>query len=392
MSSRDDAWESISKSQRIVVKIGTRSLLLEDGSFDFKTIATLVQNIKALMRDDGKEVILVTSGAVSAGMKKLGMEERPRDLVLQQVTAAVGNPLLLNEYIRMFGEVPVAQILLTQQDLSNRKSFLHFLNTMERLLEKGIVPIVNENDVVSIDELVDTRMGESGKDYNFSDNDVLSALVAASTGAGTLVILSDVDGLYSTHPDHDDARFIPHVDTIDEEIKKAGKDSGQGGRGGMVTKLRAAEICMQAGAWMVIGNAKRVELPSLLAGSCKCTVFKPVAKRPNKHLWMIFATNTSGSIKLDEGAVRAIRDGASILLPGIIACRGKFNRGDVIEFLDARDDSCLGKGITNFSSQEIHRFMAIYAKDPASFRSLSLGEVIHRDKMSFISMPPIPQE
>ena len=254
----EDVQGCIHEAQNIVVKIGTKSLLLDDSSFDFKIIASLVQDIKILVRNKGKRVVLVTSGAVSAGMRKLEMDERPRDLVLQQVAASVGNPLLMNEYIRMFGDMPVAQILLTQQALSDRVTYNHFSNTMDRLLRMKIVPIVNENDVISIDELVDTRYGEKHTEYNFSDNDVLSALVAASINADLLVILSDVDGLYTNHPDSNEAEFIPVVNAVTEDIIKMGKDGSKLGRGGMQTKLKAAQICSMAGVWMVIADAKKV--------------------------------------------------------------------------------------------------------------------------------------
>src|SRR5271157_387259 len=205
----ETSWDAIKNAHRIVVKIGTKSVLASDGSFDFKTMAALIYDIKTMVKDEGKELVLVTSGAVAAGMKKLGMKERPRDLVLQQVAASVGQPLLLNEYIRMFDDMSVAQILLTQQDLSMRKSYVHFFNAMEQMLKMKIVPILNENDVVSIDELVGTKSGETAKDYNFSDNDVLSALVAASISADLLIVMSDVDGLYNKHPNAKDAEFLP---------------------------------------------------------------------------------------------------------------------------------------------------------------------------------------
>ncbi|MHA1684545.1 MAG: glutamate 5-kinase [Promethearchaeota archaeon] len=379
----EDSWDEIAAATRIVIKIGTKSLLLDDGSFDFKTIASIVQSIKELVRG-GKEVVLVSSGAVSAGMKKLGMDDRPRDVVMQQVAASVGNPLLLNEYVRMFGDMPVAQVLLTQQDLSNRKSYLHFRNTMERLMREKIVPVVNENDVISIDELVGTKSGESEIDYNFSDNDVLSALVATSLGAGLLVILSDVDGLYTKHPDAKGSEFVPFVEKIDDHIKRMGKDGSKFGRGGMVTKLRAAEICTRSNVWMVIAHAKKSDLPDLLQGLCKCTIFKPEMKLPSKHLWMVFAANVEGKIFLDDGAVRALDHGASILLPGIRECRGDFNKNAVIEIYGTLGSNCIGKGITKWSSQEIRRFKELYETDPASFRDQKVGEIIHRDNIAFI--------
>ncbi|MHA1794154.1 MAG: glutamate 5-kinase [Promethearchaeota archaeon] len=375
-------WSDISKANRIVIKIGTKSLLLDDGSFDFKTIASVVQDIKFMVKNTGKQVVLVTSGAVSAGMKKLGMKARPKDVVMQQVAASVGNPLLLNVYIRLFDEMPVAQVLLTQQDLSSRKSYLHFLNTMDRLLQERIVPIVNENDVVSIDELVDTRKGEKGTEYNFSDNDVLSALVAASIGAQLLIILSDVDGLYTKHPNSPKAEFVSYVQSIDDEIRRMGKEGSKYGKGGMITKLRAAEICMLSGVWMVIANAKKTNLVELISRANKCTVFKPMKKLPDKHLWMIFAANVEGKLLIDDGAIAAIQKGASILLPGIVKCEGDFQKGDVVEVLNESKDKVICKGIVNYSSQEIARFMDMYRQSPNTFKKQGISEIMHRDKMA----------
>jgi len=377
----EEAWPAIRDAKRIVIKIGTKSLLLDDRSFDFKTMATLIQDIKQMIKDQGKEVVLVTSGAVSAGMKKLGIEERPRDLVLQQVAAGVGNPLLLNEYVRMFDDVPVAQVLLTQEDLSNRISYNHFLDAMERMLQMGVVPIVNENDVVSIDELVGTKSGESMIDYNFSDNDVLSALVAASINADLLVVMSDVDGLYTKPPTEDGAEFIPYVDELTDEIKVLGLGGSNLGRGGMVTKLKAAQICMQSGVWMIITNAKKAEVIDLVASGGKCTIFKPAERLPGKKLWIIFAANVQGKISLDDGAVEAIRSGASLLLPGITSVQGEFHENDVVEIWDSTD-LCLGRGMTNYSAQEIERFLTLYHQDKKLFRSQNVEEIVHTEKMA----------
>lgn len=377
-------WNQVKNCNRIVVKIGTKSLLLDDRSFDYKVIASLVQDIKELMKDQGKEVVLISSGAVSAGMRKLGMAHRPRDLVMQQVAASVGNPLLINEYTRMFDDVPVAQILLTQNDLSNRISYVHFSNTMEKLLKEKIVPIVNENDVISIDELIDTKSGESDKDYNFSDNDVLSAIVAASIGADLLVILSDVDGLYTKHPNAKDAEFIERVDELNDDIWRLGYEGSKSGRGGMATKLKAAEISSKSGIWMIIAHAKRVSLAKLINDGDKCTVFKPEIKMPDKKVWMVFAANVSGRVTVDDGAIKALHQGASLLLPGIKECTGTFHKDDVIEFWDEKQERLIGKGITNYSSQEIAGYLELYARNPGTFKERNIAEIIHRDKFTLM--------
>jgi glutamate 5-kinase len=379
------AWDAIKAAKRIVIKIGTKSILLGDRSFDFKTMAALIHDIKDMVKNQGKEVVLVTSGAVSAGMKKLRWEERPRDLVAQQVAAAVGNPLLLNEYVRLFDDTPVAQVLLAQQDLSNRKSYLHFSNALEMMLKLKVIPVLNENDVVSIDELAETVSGESGKDYNFSDNDVLSALVAASINADLAIIMSDVDGLYTKKPSAKNANFIPYVEKLTNDVMAMGQEGSKAGRGGMATKLKAAQICTMSGVWMVICNAKKTDIGKLVNDGARCTIFKPLERMPGKKIWMIFAANVSGKIMLDEGAVKAVSSGASILLPGIVQASGEFHKGDVVEVWDAEGSRLLGKGLANHSSNEIDRFLKLHKNDREAFKKESVSEVILRDNFTLMS-------
>jgi glutamate 5-kinase len=379
------AWDAIKAARRIVIKIGTKSILLGDRSFDFKTMAALIHDIKDMVKNQGKEVVLVTSGAVSAGMKKLGWNERPRDLVAQQVAAAVGNPLLLNEYVRMFDDAPVAQVLLAQQDLSNRKSYLHFSNAMEMMLKLKVIPVLNENDVVSIDELADTSSGESGKDYNFSDNDVLSALVAASINADLSIVMSDVDGLYTKKPGAKDSVFIPYVEKLTDDIIAMGQEGSKAGRGGMATKLKAAQICTMSGVWMLICNAKKTDIGKLVNDGARCTIFKPSERMPGKKIWMVFAANVNGKIMLDEGAVKAVSSGASILLPGIVQASGEFHKGDVVEVWDAEGSRLLGKGLANHSSDEIDRFLKLHMNDREAFKKESVSEVILRDNFTLMS-------
>nr|MDO8084566.1 glutamate 5-kinase [Candidatus Sigynarchaeum springense] len=379
------AWDAIKAARRVVIKIGTKSILLDDRSFDFKTMAALIHDIKDMVKNQGKEVVLVTSGAVAAGMRKLGWNERPRDLVAQQVAAAVGNPLLLDEYVRMFDDMPVAQVLLTQQDLSNRKSYLHFSNALEMMLKLKVIPVLNENDVVSIDELADTSSGESGKDYNFSDNDVLSALVAASINADLAIIMSDVDGLYTRKPSAKNAGFIPYVEALTGDIMALGQEGSKAGRGGMATKLKAAQICTMSGVWMLICHAKKTDIGKLMNEGARCTVFKPSERMPGKKIWMIFAANVSGKIMLDEGAVKAVSSGASILLPGILQTSGDFHKGDVVEVWDERRSKLLGKGLSNLSSYEIERFINLYRNDREAFKKEAVNEVIIRDNFTLMS-------
>ncbi|NMC06314.1 MAG: glutamate 5-kinase [Candidatus Lokiarchaeota archaeon] len=378
------ALDAIKAAKRVVIKIGTKSVLLDDHSFDFKTMAALIHDIKDMVKNQGREVVLVTSGAVAAGMKKLGWKERPRDLVAQQVAAAVGNPLLLNEYVRLFDDSPVAQVLLTQQDLSNRKSYLHFSNAIEMMLKIKVIPVLNENDVVSIDELADTSSGETGKDYNFSDNDVLSALVAASINADLAIIMSDIDGLYTKKPSARDADFIPYVEHLTGDIMAMGQEGSKAGRGGMVTKLKAAQICTMSGVWMLICHAKKTDIGKLVNEGGRCTIFKPSERMAGKKIWMVFAANVSGKIMLDKGAVKAVSGGASILLPGVVHVSGDFHKGDVVEVWDEPGSKLLGKGLANYSSGEIDRLIKLRTRDRETFKREPVEEVILRDNLALM--------
>lgn len=344
-------WEDIQGKKRFVIKIGTNSLLEKDGRFDFVAIAKLIKGIKELLKQQ-KEVLLVSSGAVSAGMKKIGMKERPKEVVAQQALAAIGNPILMQQYMQMFEEIPVAQILLTQHDLSCRSNYLHFRNAMEKLISMGVVPIINENDVVSIDELAGTVENPVSTEYNFSDNDVLSALVAGALDADVLIVLSDVDGLYTKNPSHNNAEFIDIVEKVDEKIRLMAGSSNKGGRGGMKTKILAAEIVTKSGGYMIITSAKEASLPEIIKGNVKCTTFLPVKDLPKKSIWLTYATNVAGKIQIDEGAVKAITSGASLLLPGIKDTIGDFVEKDVVQIIDI-NSKVIARGITNYSAKVI---------------------------------------
>lgn len=348
---KKDLWKQILNKKRFVIKIGTNSLLEKNGNFDFVSIAKLIKGIKKLL-ENGKEVLLVSSGAISAGLKKIERNEQPNDIVEQQVLAAIGNPVLMQQYMQMFGDTPVAQVLLTQHDLSSRSNYTHLRNAMEKMIELGIVPIINENDVVSIDELAGTSENPTSTEYNFSDNDVLSALVTGAIDADVLIILSDVDGLYTKHPNSPHAELLEVVEKIDPNIRKMAQTGSKGGRGGMKTKVLAAEIATKSGAYTIITSAKDVSVSDLLSGNMRSTIFMPDKSLSNKSIWLLYATNASGKIIIDEGAVKAIKKGASLLLPGIIDVKGDFVEKDVIQ-LSNTEGIVVGKGITNYSSKVI---------------------------------------
>ncbi|MCP4761605.1 MAG: glutamate 5-kinase [archaeon] len=344
---KKEIWKDIQNKKRFIIKIGTNSLLEKSGKFDYVSIAKLVKGIKILI-ENGKEVLLVSSGAISAGMKKLGLKERPNDIVAQQAIAAIGNPILMNQYSQMFEETPIAQVLLTQHDLSGRSNYMHLRNALEKMLSMGIVPIINENDVVSIDELAGTDINPNKTEYNFSDNDVLSALTTGALDADVLIILSDVNGLYTKHPNSPKAEFIDIVEKVDDKIKKMGQKGGKGGRGGMKTKILAAEIATKSGAYTVITSAKDSTIDELISGNIKCTIFLPEKARSKKSIWLIYATNADGKIVIDEGAKKALKSGASLLLPGIRDIQGNFVEKEVVQIID-ENLTVFAKGIVNYS-------------------------------------------
>ncbi|MHA1339299.1 MAG: glutamate 5-kinase [Promethearchaeota archaeon] len=376
---RKKIWEQIRSKKRFVIKIGTNSLLEKSGDFDYETIAKLVKGVKYLLKNK-KEVILVSSGAVSAGVKQIKMKNRPNDIVAQQVLAAIGNPILMQKYMQMFDDIPIAQVLLTQIDLAKRSNYLHFRNAMEKMISMGIVPIINENDVVSIDELAGTSLNPTEKEYNFSDNDVLSAIVVGAIEAEVLIILSDVDGLYTKHPNSPKAEFIEIVQNINETVKKMAGFQSKGGRGGMKTKIMAAEIASKVGAYTIITNAKKINIQKLLDDKLKCTIFLPSKALPSKKIWLIYATNADGKIQIDNGAIKAIKNGASLLLPGIVKTYGGFVEKDVVLIVD-QHQNVIAKGIANYSSKVIKERLEQLKEGTLPKKTF---EVISHENMEFL--------
>ncbi|GAB4331133.1 MAG: glutamate 5-kinase [Promethearchaeota archaeon] len=378
---RDDHWNDVLSAKRVVVKVGTSSLVRGDGKFDLEVMKRLAHDLEWL-KARGNQVALVSSGAVVAGLEALGLEERPRDVVTQQVLAAVGNPLLVAAYARFFTAHPIAQVLLTQENLSNRRSFNHFRDAIERMLGMDIVPVINENDVVSIDELTHPE----GVEFNFSDNDVLAALVTASIHADLLLLLSDTDGLYTKHPNSPYAEFVPLVRKITPRVKAMGRSgSGKVGRGGMASKIYAAEIAGRAGAHALIVNAKTTRVREIFSeGAGVGTLFLPGAKLPDKKLWILYASSPKGRLFVDEGARRALVDGgASLLVRGITGVKGKFAAGDVVT-LCGPDGAPFANGIANYSAAEVRRVLAMPREVQVEFIKMAeLREVIGRDSMTF---------
>ena len=338
-------------SRLIVVKVGTSSITTGEGKLDEKEMHRLVNQIATAI-EQGDKIVLVTSGAVAAGIAELGVPPKPNDIVFQQASAAAGQSVLMARYRGLFKEhgLRVAQILLTAEDLSNRASYLHTCNVLGLLLKLGVVPIVNENDVTSIDELMPLNKGCR---VNFSDNDILSVLLASAIGADIVVILSDVEGLYTTDPKKSGATVIKTVENIAPLLNSA-KGKGRCGKGGIQSKLKAAEIATTCGIPVTIANSKRENvLLDILAGKDVGTYFKPRKKMSAVKRWIAYSASIKGQIFINEGAKKAMLGGSSLLPVGVTKVVGHFSVGDVVGLVD-QDNFEFAKGNPNYNSSELN--------------------------------------
>lgn len=362
--------------KRIVIKIGTSTLTDEGGHLNLPHLRILVEQV-VQMSQQGREIILVTSGAVGAGMGKLGLKTRPQSIREKQATAAVGQTFLMRHYEELFNEFGfnVAQILLTQEDMRTRERYLNARNTIMTLLEYKVIPIINENDTVAVDEI------------RFGDNDTLSALVASKVEADLLIILSDVAGLYTADPRKDKtAEMIHTVDVIDEEVEKiALKSTGSTrGVGGMYTKIQAAKIATASGVMVVIADGmKPAILTDAFQGDDIGTKFLPRHEKiSGRKKWIAFANKSSGKIYIDNGAAKALlKMGKSLLPSGITNVEGNFRLGDMVTVVDEDGDE-IARGLVSFSHDEIEK---IKGKKTSEIMKIighkDYDEVIHRDNL-----------
>jgi len=330
-----------SKAKRIVVKIGT-NILTKNGGIDSDYVSQIAAQVSSVLKT-GRQVVIVTSGAISMGVGQLSEYQgiRPSGIRERQACAAIGQPLLMAEYRKSFLRygITVAQVLLTTDVLNNRKTYLNLRNSIETLLNLSVVPILNENDSVSTEEI-----GSA-----FGDNDRLSALVASKIDADLLIMLSDIDALYDKDPrKFADAKPIPAVFEITEEIvRSAGGKGSKFSTGGMKTKIEAAKIASNAGCRMVLANGREKNvIERILAGEEIGTVFMPKRKLSNRERWILNSA-TAGVIQIDDGAMQAIRNHKSLLPSGIKSIDSSFERGDVVMLNDK------AKAVTNFSSTEL---------------------------------------
>jgi glutamate 5-kinase len=348
------------KVKRIVIKIGT-NILTKDTGIDVNYVHRIAEQITGLIRTD-RQVVIVTSGAIGMGLGQLRLSGKPKDMKMRQACAAIGQPLIMAEYRKAFARhnITVAQVLLTAEVLDNRKTYLNLRNSIETLLKLGAVPILNENDSVSTDEI-----GTA-----FGDNDRLSALVASKIDADLLIMLTDIDALYDKNPrEFPDAKPIPTVFEItDELINGAGGTGSRLATGGMKTKLMAAKIASNAGCRMVLANgrAKNV-IEQIMAGGQIGTIFMPKRRLSNRTRWILNST-AAGVIKIDDGAMQAIKNHKSLLPKGIVSIEGTFDSGEVIMLNDN------AKAVTNFSSAQLRTLAGKHSSEIKTL--LGIG---HRD-------------
>ena len=361
----------------IVVKIGSSTLVDAAGRLDHAYIDSLCDQI-AELRAQGKRIIVVSSGAAAAGREVLGLTERPKDIPTLQACAATGQAKLIEAYEKALAAhgLSCGQVLLTRRDVVDREGYLNARNTFERLLELGVVPIVNENDTVSVAE------------FTFGDNDMLGAIVSALVGAGLYVILSDVAGLFTANPASDpDAKLISRVDHVDAELFRiAGSSSSSFGTGGMSSKVSAARLMMAAGipTFICQGRSERC-LINCVAETASGTLFmqEGATALSNSHkLWIGLAEVPQGSITLDEGATRAVlTQGASILPVGVSSCEGSFKEGDVVN-VNSFDGLIIGRGTVGYSAEDLDRFKGLKLGIIARFTGeAGARPAIHRDNL-----------
>lgn len=365
----------LSKSKRVVVKVGTSSLTDSKSRLDSRKVGKLVSELMSL-RSLGKEVVLVSSGAIGAAVGYLNLDCRPRDMPKLQALAAIGQNILMREYEKYFSKhkQTIAQVLLTREDFFNRKRYLNARNTFSTLLKLDTVPIVNENDTIAVEEI------------GFGDNDSLSALVASSIDADLLIVLSDVKGLYTRDPRRNKkTEFISQVTDITSDLEKLAGSGSSKGRGGMATKLQAARIMCNSGIPMVLvdGSEKDV-LKRVVTGEEMGTIFlhKARCELTDRELWIMYASSVKGSIVVDEGARKALVERGSSLLPsGVKKVKGVFDSGDTVAIVDSRGSE-FARAVVNYSSAEVEKLRGRQSNEIEKVLGRSgCQEIIYRSNM-----------
>lgn len=360
------------EARRVVIKVGSSTLTGRDGSFlDARQLDRVVDLVASLKRD-GKEVVLVSSGAIASGLSLLGLTSRPRDLAMQQTVASVGQGLLIRHYFESFARHSIipTQVLITAEDVIRRNHYLNIRTTLDKSLELGLVPVINENDSVALAEI------------KFGDNDRISALVSHIVAADLLIILTDVDALYDAPPRSGSATRIAEVSDFSllDRLDITGSDS-KVGSGGMITKIEAARIASSAGIPTLLTDLDHAH--AALAGDQFGTYFPATGERlTSRRLWLAHASSVRGRLHLDAGAVKAIEERGSSLLPaGVIKVEGEFFAGDTVELV-APEGRVIAKGLIAYDGTEIPKLLGRSTQELSEEFGEEYGhELIHRDEM-----------
>jgi len=360
-------------SKIIVIKIGSSLLIDDNKRVRKKWLSEFAKDIQELIKQN-KKVIIVSSGAIAMGCKKLNLNKKNLKLDKSQAIASIGQIELMNLFSETFvkSKVNISQILLTLEDTEQRRRALNAKRTFDNLFQLGFVPIVNENDSIATSEI------------KYGDNDRLASRVAQISGADSLIILSDVDGLYTQNPKiYKNAKLLKEIKNIDKNIEKiATKSISKHGTGGMKTKIDAAKICQLSGCQMAIANGLLIRPIKKIIDENNCTWFLPkINKLDARKKWIIGSVSPRGELVIDDGAKRALSTGKSLLAAGIIKVSGKFKKGDHIKVLDIQNSEC-ARGLSSFSSDEILKIMGHHSKEIEKLLGyFSKSEVIHKDDM-----------
>ncbi|MBI3653311.1 MAG: glutamate 5-kinase [Acidobacteria bacterium] len=379
----------VKQARRVVIKLGTAVLMREDKGIALSRFYAFVEAI-ADSKQAGREVLLVSSGAVGLGAERLGLFRSGQLLPLKQACAAIGQGRLMALYADAFDRLGIisAQVLLTEEDFSNRKRYLNLRGTIAKLLELGALPIINENDTVSTAEL-EALDAPAYIKINFGDNDKLSALMASKIEADLLLILTDVEGLFTANPNRSsEAKLIPLVAEITAEVEDLARsgDKSAVGRGGMRAKLEAARIAVQSGCAVIIASGK---IPNVIGrifnGEDLGTLFLPQAELTSKRRWIAYATSVKAALVVNQGARTALVERkASLLAAGVVEVRGTFERGDVVSLLDEQQHE-FARGIVNYSSDEARKISGLdSSKIDELIENRNYDALITRDNIAFL--------
>ena len=360
-------------SKIIVIKIGSSLLIDDNKKIRKKWLSEFSKDIQELLKQN-KKIVIVSSGAIAMGCKKLNLSKKNLKLDKSQAVASIGQIELMNLFSETFlkFKINISQILLTLEDTEQRRRALNAKRTFDNLFQLGFVPIVNENDSISTSEI------------KYGDNDRLASRVAQISGADSLILLSDVDGLYTQNPKiYKNAKLLKVIKNIDQDIENIStKSIGEHGTGGMKTKIDAAKICQLSGCKMAIANGLSLRPIKKIINDNNCTWFLPkISKLDARKKWIISSVSPRGELIIDDGAKQALTNGKSLLAAGIKKVSGKFKKGDHIKILDKKNNEC-ARGLSSFSSEEILKIMGHHSKEIEKLLGyISKSEVVHKDDM-----------